>query len=108
MSRMIESTTVRTGRNAEHPSFDDAQYIKCWHCGFICHPQRDTRALNGTRAGDGIQASTGSYYAYENIIDITNYNDSSVEYDGEYADFEIIEGCPMCGCLTYDQERPNG
>jgi len=99
MSRMIESTTVRTGRNAEHPSFDDAQYIKCWHCGFLCHPQRDAR---GGR-GDGV-TPVNLVYDSEEI----DYDDSTIEYDQTPSALRIDSGCPMCGCLTYDKERPNG
>ena len=101
--RRIHSETVRTGRNSEHPSLDDAQYIKCWNCSFICHPQRDAHALDGTRAGDGITTADYSPYTYDALF---TYDDTDIEYDGDtnLDDITITGGCPMCGCLNWNKE----
>ena len=104
--RRIHSETVRTGRNSEHPSLDDAQYIKCWNCSFICHPQRDARALDGTRGGDGLSTVGTSEYTYDTLL--IEYDDLETSYDGYNVNRTTVDdGCPMCGCLNWNKEIPN-
>ena len=77
MSGEVYSDDVRYGRNASTTPLDDRRYVRCKHCGFICHLDRDARAPRGSRAGDGI-----------------TYDDG---------DPVVNMGCPFCGCLLYDE-----
>ena len=54
MGRRIKSDRVVYGRNSENVALDDARYVKCWNCGFICHLDRDARSKRGSTEGDGI------------------------------------------------------
>ena len=102
MSRWLYSETVRTGRNAEHPIYDDDQYVKCWNCGFLCHPKRDSHAVDGSRAGDGRTITT---VAYDEAT--VSYDNEAVAYD-QSADVSIDgDGCPLCGALNYQKEIPS-
>ena len=83
MSRQIPSDDVRTGINASLTALDDRRYVRCKHCGFICHLDRDARAPRGSRAGDGI-------------------THSSIDYS-EADDVTVAMGCPFCGCLLYNE-----
>jgi len=99
----VPSKTVKEGRNAEHPTLRDDGYVKCSHCGFMCHMDRDQRAPNGSRAGDGVTISGERTYEDTNIA---NYNDLNYSYDGYYTNDRLAtapSGCPLCGCLRYDQ-----
>jgi len=97
----IPSERVNTGRNAEHPAWRDDGYVKCSQCGFMCHLDRDARAPEGSRAGDGITISGEKVYESSD-----EYNINSVDYNGAYTDGRLStppSGCPLCGCLRYDQ-----
>ena len=92
-----------TGRNAEHPTYRDDKYIRCKHCNFICHLDRDSHAPRGSKRGDGI--SHAGIIAYDE--DTVTYDgtdddyDATVSYDGYRSQFTIDSGCPFCGCLLY-------
>lgn len=43
-----------TGRNAEHAPLKDSGFVRCARCGFVCHKDRDSRAPEGSRRGEGI------------------------------------------------------
>jgi len=101
MSRYLGSETVRTGRNAEHPSLDESMYVHCWNCGFMCHPQRNAHALDGTRAGDGITATNLTY-----DTSTVEYDDSTLTYN-QSTKLIIDKGCPQCGALNYMKEIPS-
>lgn len=104
----IPSDTVKQGRNAEHPTWRDDGYVKCSHCGFICHLDRDLRAPDGSRAGDGVTIS--GTRTYEDT-DIDSYDAVGTSYDGYYTDGRLSTppfGCPLCGCLRYDQPLDGG
>lgn len=99
----VPSDSVKTGRNAEHPKLRDDGYVKCSQCGFMCHMDRDMRAPDGSRAGNGVVISGERTYEDTNI---DNYNDNSTKYNGAYTDDRLAtapSGCPMCGCLKYDR-----
>jgi hypothetical protein len=102
MSRWIDSKTIKTGRNAEHPSYVDNKYIKCRHCGFICHLNRDSRASINSREGSGVSFTlTGSSYDGDRF-----YDDNNIEYDDvAYYDPIVSRGCPLCGTLLYYKEN---
>lgn len=106
MGRRIESKTVKTGRNAEHPGYADDRYIKCKRCGFVCHLDRDDKSVRGSREGDGV--------TYPDIVDYDettvtydgtdNNYDNKTSYDGYRNDLTVERGCPLCGTLLYYEE----
>jgi len=94
MSREIPSDGVNYGLNNDNAAYNDHRYVKCWHCGFVCHLDRDPRSPKGSKAGDGITHNP------------TGWGDSawgSDPWGGINVDDPIVgSGCPLCGCLHYD------
>ena len=103
MGRKIPSDSVTTGRNAEYPSYDDHRYVKCKHCGFICHLDRDAKFPRGSKAGDGLSHPSVAEYDESTVTyDGTDDDwDETVGYDGYRSNFTVNMGCPFCGCLIY-------
>ncbi len=97
--RRVKSTTVKTGRNAEHPTYADDRYVKCWHCGFICNLDRDIR-MRG-RAGDGITSYTETGGWGVGFWGIDPWGDETDNPSNPV----VTMGCPMCGCLHYDNKE---
>lgn len=93
MSRRILSEAVHTGRNAEHVKLRDDRYVRCSHCGFICHLDRDRREPDGSRAGSGVEIHYGSWGSGA-------WGDMPW---GGGGDPQVKSGCPFCGSLKYDK-----
>ena len=95
---MIPSKTVRYGRNADTTPYRDDKYVRCWNCGFPCNMDRDRRAPIGSHAGDGI------YYQASGAWGIEIWGN---EFWGGAGETEpiVTNGCPLCGCLHYDNRR---
>ena len=107
MSRHIRSKAVKYGLNFDQDRGQaDDRYVRCWHCGFPCHLDRDLHVPKGSRSGDGIAHPPSA---------VSEYDESVVTYDGACDGFDCIEnydglgrndfridsGCPKCGCLYF-------
>ena len=90
--RRIRSDTVKTGLNAEHPSYADDRYVHCKNCGFICNLDRDTKASRGSHTGDGVDYDSDTF--------------TTTDPDGgtmDLSDPSSTAGCPLCGCMLYNE-----
>lgn len=108
MGRRIPAEPVRYGRNASTPLYDENRYIKCDHCGFICHLDRDARARRGSKEGDGVSyPDTVTYDEADVTYDGTDseWDGGTVSYDGRRNDLSVDRGCPLCGCLLYYEDK---
>ena len=105
MAREIPSKTVKHGLNAEHPKYADDRYVRCNHCGFICHLDRDVHFPRGSHAGDGIAHPTVAAYDASGVTyDGTDDDwDGTVSFDGFRNDFRVDAGCAFCGSYLYDE-----
>ena len=103
--REVPSDAVKYGLNRDlpHDGLEDDRYVRCKHCGFICHLDRDQRAPYGSKQGDGINhADVADYDASAVMYDGADDDwDNTRTYDGGMNDFKVVSGCPLCGALTY-------
>ena len=71
----IRSNAVKTGRNFDNTAYADDRYIRCKQCGFMCHLDRDMKAPDGSRVGDGVaQADT-------NLSKVVAIDDTTISVD---------------------------
>lgn len=56
-----------SNRNRELGSYREDSFVRCGRCGFICNKDRDAKANNGSRAGEGI--SYRQVYRETTIVD---------------------------------------
>jgi hypothetical protein len=107
MSGPINSDAVNHGLNRDVGKYKDDRYVRCWNCGFICHLDRDPRVRRGTRVGDGITHPDVVEYNEEEVTyngdDSSGWEYEPIPYDGYRNDFRVVAGCPLCGCMVYDQ-----
>lgn len=97
----IAGKSIRSGRNADNTALNEGAWVRCSRCGFACHPGRDTQMPYGSKTGMGI--SHYSTLAYNDSD--TEYNESTVSYNGNVRDFTISGGCPFCGSYTYGKRE---
>lgn len=98
MSR-IPSKSIRYGRNRDNAAYDDDKYVKCWHCGFICQLQRDSRARIGSNAQDGITHVDAGNAWGDAVWGNKRWGES-------VANEPVVNaGCPQCGCLHYERKN---
>ena len=99
MGRRIRSKAVNFGLNRDQATYDDKRYVRCWNCGFINHLDRESRASDGSRAGDGITHNT----YYDSVWGALGWGTNMWGRGG--TDFTITGGCAFCGCLLWDKRR---
>jgi hypothetical protein len=89
--RLIQSDSVRYGRNAELTTWDDARYVRCKYCGYICHLDRDLRVPFDSRLGDGtVHPSTqlnGAVTANDTTITVDDASDFATPATGSITAF---------------------
>ena len=78
----VQSKAVNYGRNLDNTVYSDDKYVRCRQCGFMCHLDRDMKAPDGSRVGDGIKHTA---------IDDSDADEPSV-----------ASGCPQCGSYNYE------
>jgi hypothetical protein len=96
----IPSDSISTGRNPDLGTWKDNRYVRCQRCGFMCHLDRDSRASEGSRVGEGM-----SYSTTFNTVSLTgNAAYSSATVSVVRNDPIVIGGCPQCGTYMYDKQ----
>lgn len=105
MARNIRSEAVKYGLNRDIPNrnLHDDRFVRCNHCNFICHLDRDMTAPRGSRVGNGVSLPTIAEYDDDAVTyDGTDDDwDGTRTWDGGMNDFKVTSGCPQCGSYLY-------
>lgn len=73
---------------------DESRLVRCRFCGWICDPDREQEAKNGSFVGKGID------YGSQQTSTLT-LNKGRTTETIYYYEPEIVSGCPCCGSLLY-------
>jgi hypothetical protein len=73
---------------------DETRLVRCKFCGFICDPDRDSEARDGSFVGKGIS------YGSQQTSTLT-LNKGRTTETIQYYEPEMVGGCPNCGSFLY-------
>ena len=113
MGRYIPSDRVGYGINPDRGIWRDDKFVRCNHCGFINHFDRNRRGVRGSREGSGVTISAAAMFDDKRVgFDSSEVTSSTitiqnVHFDGYWIGghdsdrTSIHGGCSMCGTLLY-------
>ena len=73
---------------------DESRLVRCRFCGWICDPDRDQEARDGSFIGKGID------YGSQQTSTLT-LNKGRTTETIYYYEVEVNSGCPSCGSMLY-------
>jgi hypothetical protein len=109
----MRSDAINEGINRDKGKFRDERYVRCSHCGFICHLDRDSRAPRGSHAGSGMTYPTTTSVVLDaktGVVTSRTYTTTNDDMDSKHTGNTTAEtrndavragGCPQCGTYLY-------
>ena len=73
---------------------DESRLVRCKFCGFICDPDKDSEARDGSFVGKGIDYGSQQ----SSTLTVNKGRTTETIY---YYEPSINSGCPFCGSLLF-------